>query len=403
MMNPLEALTTHLREDAKNGSRSAILFAQIALFTATIFFCKTTLYAEHDRTGFKTALAYPIIAILVSNSSRLNGLGFIRRTCGYKVNSIVTLIWFILSIVLEKFYEKSLCSLGFTLSITVLFLILLVIIRPSTDLGLFGFLIGVIGSVALDLFGLKFQIWIVVAICFLLLVFRFWLDSLPLDRSTGGTNQISKSQIIEELMVANFHLFWVYHLFRTNCRSKKEPPKYISCNPSSVMKMLACVLIFNLWFGYALIPRVCYLFRRNPESAPRASAESGASWVFYQVEAVNSYAPFHNMNMDGGGWKEMLACVLCSLFRRNPESAARSYDLQVLNGYAPYDFQVVNSYALYDFEVVNSYAPFHNMNMDGGWKEMLACVLIFNLWFGPALIPRVCSLFRRKPESAAQS
>ncbi|GLT25570.1 hypothetical protein SLA2020_006920 [Shorea laevis] len=277
MKNPFEALKTHLHKDAKNGSRSAILLAQIALFIATIFVWNTKLCAEHDRTGFKTALSYQIIAILVSNSRRLNDLRFVHKKCGTKVNSIANLICLILAIVLEKFYEKSLSSLGFALSITVFFLILLVIIRPSTDLGLFGFLTGVIGSVAYNLFGLKFQTWIVVAICFPLFGFRFWLDknwlevdvgeAQPLlnrlevgedqsqltDRNTGGRIQNSKSQIIEELTVAGFHLFWVYILFRTNCQAM---PKSISCPPSSVLGMLASLLIFNLWFGYALISRV---------------------------------------------------------------------------------------------------------------------------------------------------
>ncbi|GLT25569.1 hypothetical protein SLA2020_006910 [Shorea laevis] len=61
------------------------------------------------------------------------------------------------------------------------------------------------------------------------------------------------SEIIEELTVAGFHLFWVYILFSTNCQAM---PKSISCPPSSVMGMLASLLIFNLWFGYALISRV---------------------------------------------------------------------------------------------------------------------------------------------------
>ncbi|GKV03594.1 hypothetical protein SLEP1_g15869 [Rubroshorea leprosula] len=269
MKNPFEALKTHLHKDAKNGSRSAILFAQIALFIATIFVWNTKLCAEHDRTGFKTALSYQIIAILVSNSRRLNDLRFIHKKCDTKVNSIANLICLILAIVLEKFYEKSLSSLGFAFSITVFFLILLVIIRPSTDLGLFGFLIGVIGSVAYNLFGLKFQTWIVVAICFPLLVFRFWLDKNWLEMDVGEDQPLlnrlevgeDQSQLtdrstggrIQNLTVAGFHLFWVYILFRTNCQAM---PKSISCPPSSVMGMLASLLIFNMWFGYAFISRV---------------------------------------------------------------------------------------------------------------------------------------------------
>ncbi|GLT44984.1 hypothetical protein SLA2020_188520 [Shorea laevis] len=266
------SLSEALVKDEENRSRSAILFAQIALFTATIFWWKTRLYAEHDRTGFKTALSYQIIAILVSCSRNLSDkLDFIHKKCDPKVNSIANLICLILAIVLEKFYEKSLSSLGFAFSITVLLLILLVIIRPSTDLGLFGFLIGVIGSVAHDLFGLKFQTWIVVAICFPLLGFRFWLDKYWLEsqrrsRSRRGRNH--KPEIIEALMLTGFRLFWVYNLFRTNCQAIKGPPKPICCTSSSVMEILACVLIIGL------IPLVNALLREpelEHESRPAPS------------------------------------------------------------------------------------------------------------------------------------
>ncbi|GKU93329.1 hypothetical protein SLEP1_g6931 [Rubroshorea leprosula] len=315
MMNPFDALKKHLREDAR--TRLAILFAQIALFTATIFVWRTRLYAEHDRTGFKTALSYQIMAILVSNSNRLSSppgpnprrCGSNPRWCVFVVNLIANLICLILTPVFEKFYEKSLSSLGFALSITVLCLILRVIIRPFTDLGLFGFLIGVIVSVAYNLFGLNFQTWIVVVICFLLVGFSIWLDwkwlEVGQDRtgrvSEGGQVQLQRidrvsegvseeaqvqlprtdrvSEIIElltQLTVAGFHLFWVYILFRTNCQAM---PKSISCSSSSVMEMLASLLIFNLWytevlasllifnlrledkrFGHKLISRVFSLF-----------------------------------------------------------------------------------------------------------------------------------------------
>ncbi|GKV03582.1 hypothetical protein SLEP1_g15857 [Rubroshorea leprosula] len=165
------------------------------------FLCGKPGYAQNMiAPDSKRALAYQIIAILVSNSSsrRLSRhLKFIHRPCGSKVNSIANRICLILAIVLEKFYEKSLGSLGFALSNTVLFLILLVIIRLSTDLGLFGFLIGVIGSVAYDLFVLKFQTWIIVAICFQLLGFRifriFFLRKGRLGRSPSATSSYKAS------------------------------------------------------------------------------------------------------------------------------------------------------------------------------------------------------------------
>ncbi|GKV03604.1 hypothetical protein SLEP1_g15879 [Rubroshorea leprosula] len=208
-------------------------------------------------------LSYQIIAVLVSNSRILSQLKFIHRPCSSMVNLIANLICLISTLVFEKFYEKSLSALGFALSITVLFLILLVIIRPSTDLGLFGFLIGVIGSVAYNLFGLNSQTWIVVAICFPLVGFRIWLDkmwllvsfrirsclgeiwleveedreveSLLTDRSTDRSTGV----IIEELTVAGFHLFWLYILFRANCPVRLQS---ISCTPSSVIGTPASLL-----------------------------------------------------------------------------------------------------------------------------------------------------------------
>ncbi|GKV22508.1 hypothetical protein SLEP1_g32373 [Rubroshorea leprosula] len=274
MRTPSEALRTHLRESVENGS--AILFAQITLFTAALLMWKTRSHAEHDSTRIKTVLSYQIIsAVLVSNSRRLSRRGFIHRPCGFKVNSIANLFCLLLAIVSEKLYEKSLSNLCFTLSITVLFLILLVIVQPSTDLGFFGFLTGVIGSVAYNLFGHKFQTWIVVAICFPLLAFRCWLDKHWLEveeyqsllpaigrrRRRSRRRRKSKSEIIEALTVMGFHLFWAYNLFRTNCRKIKGPPESICCTSSSIMGMPACVLIFILWFGLTLVPRVQSLFQ----------------------------------------------------------------------------------------------------------------------------------------------
>ncbi|GLT25563.1 hypothetical protein SLA2020_006850 [Shorea laevis] len=282
LWNLSETLKNHLCHSASKGSPLAVLFAQIALFTATIFVWKTKLYAEHDSTGIKTALSYQIIsAVLVSNSWRLSRHDSIHGQCGPKVNLVANLFCLILAIVLEKFYEKSLSSLGFALSIMVLFLILLVIIRPSTDLGLFGFLIGVIGSVAYNLFGYKFQTWIVVAICFLLLGFRGWLDKNWLEKEQVDHgrpgDRSSKSEIIEAVAVAGFHLFWVYNLFRTNCRKiegLEGPPKSIWCTSGLIMRMPTYMFIFNLWCSLALVPRVRSLFQAV--SPAHSSIEMGS-------------------------------------------------------------------------------------------------------------------------------
>ncbi|GKV12765.1 hypothetical protein SLEP1_g23877 [Rubroshorea leprosula] len=264
LRNLSETLQNHLRDSAEKGSPSAVLFAQIAFFTTTIFLWKTRLCAEHDSTGIIVALSYQIIsAVLISNSWRLSQCKFIHGQCGYKLNLIANGFSFILTIVLEKFYEKFyekyLSSLGFALSITVLFLILLVIIQPSTDLGFIGFLIGAIGSVAYNLFRYKFQTWIVLGICLMLLGVRYWLEEKWLKARVDHQpreDQSSKSEIIEAVAVVSFHLFWVLNLFRINCRKIDGPPKSISCALSSIMGMLACVLIFILWFGLAVVLRL---------------------------------------------------------------------------------------------------------------------------------------------------
>ncbi|GLT25572.1 hypothetical protein SLA2020_006930 [Shorea laevis] len=255
----------HLHKNARTGMQSFVLFAQLALFTATMFMLETDLHAKYDGMGIETLLLYQISAILVSNSRRLSQLRFTRRRFSSKVNSIANITCLILAILFEKFYEKSLSSLCFAVSITVLFLIQLLIIRPSTDLGFFGFLIGVIGSVAYGLYGLKSGTWIVVGICSLLLSFKCWLDknwleveqdhSLPSTSATSSTqgsknNQIFKSAINEAVIVASFSLTWMSYLFSTNCF-------YLGgCTSSLILQMLPSVVIFGLWLYLAFFRRV---------------------------------------------------------------------------------------------------------------------------------------------------
>ncbi|GKV12769.1 hypothetical protein SLEP1_g23880 [Rubroshorea leprosula] len=275
-----KTLQKHLRDSAEKGSPSAVLFAQIAFVPTTIFLWKTRLCAEHDSTGIIVALSYQSIsAVLISNLWRLSQCESIHGKCCSMLNPIANGISLILGIVLKEFYEKSLSFLGFALSITVLFLILLVIIRPPTDLGLTSFLIGVIGSVAYNLFRHKFQTWIVFAICFLLFGFKGWIDKKWLEVEVDHKpreDRSSKSEIIEAVVVAGFHLFWVWNLFRINCLKIEVSAKSISCTLSSIMGMLAGVLIFILWFGLAVVLRVRSLFqipRGDEEGQPRRDEE----------------------------------------------------------------------------------------------------------------------------------
>ncbi|GLT51570.1 hypothetical protein SLA2020_249710 [Shorea laevis] len=357
-MSDLSAtLQNHLCDSAKKGSPSTVLFAQIAFFTTTIFLWKTRLCAEHDSTGIIVALSYQIIsAILISNSWRLSQCKSIHGQCSYKVNLIANGFFFIGAIVLEKFYEKSLSSLGFALGITVLFLILLVIIQPSTDLGLFGFLFGVISSVAVNLFGHKFQTWIVVAICLTLLGVRGWLEEKWLKASVEHQPQedrSSKSKIIEAVVVASFHLFWVLNLFKINCQKIKGSPKSISCTLSSLMGMQACVLIFSLWFGLALVLRVHSLFNARLERPVMLSVDLGTG--DYDSELMRMLACVLIFSLWFG-----LALVLRvhSLFNARLERLARmSVDLRRISvdlGTVDYDSElsdvVVKRYMDYDSE-----------------------------------------------------
>ncbi|GKV04773.1 hypothetical protein SLEP1_g16885 [Rubroshorea leprosula] len=254
-MNLSRVLKKCLLIDSENGAPLATMFARVALFAATLLLRKTRLYSKYDGDGIKTAMLFHTCAFMLCNSKRWSRLRFIRWSCGVKVNLTANIICLILGILFEKFYEMSLGSLCFGLSMAIMFLILLVIIRPRTDLGFSGFLIGAIGSVAYNLFQLKFGTWIVVAICFVLLGFKCWLDNnwlelevdqwLPTTGMERSNRGLSKSfpksliQRIDAVSVAGFYLVWAYNLFSTNCLAHTR------------MKKLACGTIYGLWVSTA--------------------------------------------------------------------------------------------------------------------------------------------------------
>ncbi|GLT57605.1 hypothetical protein SLA2020_305660 [Shorea laevis] len=264
-----------LEWDAKAGAPLATLFAQVALLTASLCLQKTRLCSEYDHSGIKTAILYHFCAVLLCYTnrwSRWSRLGFLRRRCGVKVKSIANFICLIVGILLGKFYEKSLASLCFALTMTILFLILVVIIQPRTDLGFFGFLVGATGSVAYKHFQLKLGTWIVFAICFLLLAFKCWLDKHWLEREGEeyvkrylplvyevfffiGPSPGTVIQRIDALIVAGLYLVWAYIILSTNCLNSK------SCASCSAMEKLKCGAIYGLWLFPAHIHRVYYLFQ----------------------------------------------------------------------------------------------------------------------------------------------
>lgn len=57
---------------------------------------------------------------------------------------------------------------------------LLVIMRPWTDFGLFGFTMGIAVAVAYNLYGVHFPVWVVLVVC-LMYAFKCWLDQNWLD------------------------------------------------------------------------------------------------------------------------------------------------------------------------------------------------------------------------------
>ncbi|GKV00140.1 hypothetical protein SLEP1_g12882 [Rubroshorea leprosula] len=250
--------------DGEAGAPLATLFAQVALFAVSLCLQKSTLCSKYDHSGIKTAILYHICTVLLCYTkrwSRWSGRGFSRRRCGVEVNLIANFICLILGTLLEKFYEKSLASLCFGLTMTILFLILLVIIRPRTDLGFFGFLVGATGSVAYDLFELKLGTWVVLAICFLPLAFKCWLDKHWLGQgSEEYLKRYSMSahksfnpvlghviQRIDALMVAGLYLVWAYIILSTNCLNSE------SCASCSAMEKLKCGAIYGLWLSPAHI------------------------------------------------------------------------------------------------------------------------------------------------------
>ncbi|GLT97272.1 hypothetical protein SLE2022_148450 [Rubroshorea leprosula] len=77
-------LIVGLKWDAETGAPLSTLFAQVALFAASLCLKKTRLCSEHDHSGIKTAILYHICAVQLCYTYRLNRLRFFRRRCGIK-------------------------------------------------------------------------------------------------------------------------------------------------------------------------------------------------------------------------------------------------------------------------------------------------------------------------------
>lgn len=151
----------------------------------------------------------------------------------------------------------------------ILCLALLVIIQPRTDNGILDFIIGLASSVAYNLYGFTYPLW-VVSVC-VYVVYKFkcrldrWMDlevdSLwqPCQGDPVFLSHLSKLvETIEGLMVTGFYVYWDLYLLRTNFQTfgySDSSESILSCSVNSLIGLGACVVILVLWFALAVVPR----------------------------------------------------------------------------------------------------------------------------------------------------
>ncbi|GKV51352.1 hypothetical protein SLEP1_g58019 [Rubroshorea leprosula] len=181
MKNLSEALQMHFNNEAAKGQLKAKLIGKLTLFFAAFLLLDIELSSEYDKRGVKTQLLLLVGLDLLTRSKLWSELRILRQSCSCAINSTSNFTLFILALLFQKFYDNSLRSLGFMLSIAIFFLCLLVVLRPRTDLGLFSFIIGVIGSITYNQYKFKFPTWIIASICFVLFSFKSWMDKYWLD------------------------------------------------------------------------------------------------------------------------------------------------------------------------------------------------------------------------------
>ncbi|GKV47981.1 hypothetical protein SLEP1_g54829 [Rubroshorea leprosula] len=194
MKNLSEALEMHLHNEATKGQLKAKLVGKLAMFSAIFLLLNTELSSKYDRRGVKMQLLMLIGLGLLTHSKHWNQFKILRGRCSCMVNSTSNFIFFIIALLFAKFYDNSLRGLSAMLCISVFLLCVLVVLRPQTDLGLFSFIIGVIGSITYNHYELKFPTWIIAFICFVLFSFKSWLDKYWLDLEEDfGTNTTTES------------------------------------------------------------------------------------------------------------------------------------------------------------------------------------------------------------------
>ncbi|GKV17710.1 hypothetical protein SLEP1_g28178 [Rubroshorea leprosula] len=181
MKNLSRALQMHLNNEVAKGQLKAKVIGKLALFFATFLLLDTEFCSKYDKEGTKTQLLLLFGMGLLTNSKPWSQLGILHGRCVCVANSTSNFTFFILAIVFAKFYDDSLRTISVLLFIAVFVLCLLVVLRPRTDLGLFSFIIGVIGSITYNRFEFTFTTWIIASICFILFSFKSWLDKYWLD------------------------------------------------------------------------------------------------------------------------------------------------------------------------------------------------------------------------------
>ncbi|GKV37144.1 hypothetical protein SLEP1_g45205 [Rubroshorea leprosula] len=208
MKNLSKALQMHLNNEAIKGQPKAKLIGKIALFSATFLMLDIEFSSKYDKKGTKTKLLLFIGLDLLISSELWCQLEIFHGKCGYMANSTSNFTFFILAIVFQKFYDNSLRSLSVVLFIAIFFLCLLVVLQPRTDLGLFSFIIGVMGSITYNCFKFTTPTWIVASICFVLFSFKSWLDKywLELEQDQSLTSENTQTRSTSVILSAGIRL-----------------------------------------------------------------------------------------------------------------------------------------------------------------------------------------------------
>ncbi|GLT31357.1 hypothetical protein SLA2020_060990 [Shorea laevis] len=156
MKNLSQALKMHLHNEAIKGQLKAKLVGKLAPFFAIFLLQNTELSSKYDRRGVKMQLLITIGLGLLTHSKHWSQFKILHGRCSCVINSTSNFILFIIALPFANFYDNSLRGLSAMLCISVFLLCVLVVLRSQIDLGLFSFIIGVIGSITYNRYELKF-------------------------------------------------------------------------------------------------------------------------------------------------------------------------------------------------------------------------------------------------------